>query len=142
VISNSGPGTESNQRPTPAPRRPKAYWMVHVALVLLAVVVAAIFMDRGNGSLLRAASTWIPALLVVLFAAQTVIARRAPGALGNGVGYALCAAGALCMVVANLVVANSLVLALSISSALLFLSGTIVLIVQLGKIARSRDVQP
>lgn len=138
MTSPPEPGTESNPVPTPAPPRPKTFWMGHVALILLAAVVAAIFADRGN--LLRAASTWIPALMVVLFVAQILIARRANGALGNGVGYGLCAAGALSMMAANLVASKSLVLAFSLLSAVLFLSGTVVLIAQFSKIARSREV--
>lgn len=138
MISSPERGTESNQ--TPAPHRPKTYWMGHVALVLFAAIVAAIFTDRGGGTILRAASTWIPALMVVLFASQILIARRAHGALGSGLGYGLCAAGALCMVVANLVQSASPVLIFSILSAVLFLSGTIVLIAQFRRIARSREV--
>jgi hypothetical protein len=81
-------------------------------------------------------------VLVLIFAVQILIARRAGGALGNEIGYALLAAGALSMLIAKLVVADALIIGFSILSALLFLSGTIALVVQLGRIARSRDPKP
>jgi hypothetical protein len=106
-------------------------------LILAAAAAAAILAGRGSRDLLRVASIGILVIMVFIFAAQVITARRSRGALGNGIAYVLCAAGAACMLAAQFA-AESLVSVLTILSGLLFAGGIVAFVLQIRGIGRSQ----
>lgn len=138
MISNPGPATKADRPTTPGARRPTTSWIAHLALILAAAAAAGILASRGNGSVLRESSIGILIVIVLLFAAQIMIARRAGGALGNGTAYALCAAGAVCMLVGQFAAARPLLMALTILSVLFFVSGIVAFVLQIRQLNGSQ----
>ena len=134
--SKSEPATETSQQPTPGARVPATNWAAHLALILAAAAAAAIVAGRGGRDLLRVSSIVILVVMVLIFAAQIITVRRARGALGNGIAYGLCAAGAACMLAAQFAAAGSLFSALTILSGVLFASGIVAFVLQIRGIGR------
>ncbi len=94
--------------------------IVNLALIIAAMATAEFLYSRGDLRLLRGLGIAIEVLLVLLFAAQFIIARRAPEVSGNGPAYALSTAGALCVLLGSFAKGEALATIIAILCALFF----------------------
>jgi len=112
--------------------------IAHLALILAAAAAAGFLYSRGDLSSLRDWVVAIQALMVLLFAAQFIIARRAPGVFGKGMAYALCTAGALCVFLGSFAKGETLATIIAILCALFFGAGITLFVLQIRKVRRSQ----
>ncbi len=113
--------------------------IAHLALILAAAAAAGFLYSRGDLSSPRDWGIAIQALLVLLFAAQFIIARRAPGVFAKGMAYALSTAGALCVFLGSFAKGETLATIIAILCALFFGAGITLFVLQIRKVRRSQQ---